>query len=97
MPRKTLTALLPVTLPTDESAYGSLMAATLLANVSEISKAVGNAWILLNNSLMVRVKSVTKKTQSHNVFFLAKSVLANNCSIITTCSISKEKETQTFN
>jgi len=34
IPRKTLTALLPVTLPIDESAYWSLMAATLLANVS---------------------------------------------------------------
>lgn len=36
IPRNTLTALLPVTLPTDESAYSSPMAATLLANVSEI-------------------------------------------------------------
>ena len=35
MPRKTLTALLPVTLPIDESAVGSLIAAPLLANVSE--------------------------------------------------------------
>lgn len=34
MPRNTLTALLPVTLPTDESAYSSWTAATLLANVS---------------------------------------------------------------
>ena len=37
IPRKTLTALLPVTLPTEESAYSSPVAATLLANVSEIS------------------------------------------------------------
>lgn len=35
MPRKTLTALDPVTLPMDASAYWSWMAATLLANVSE--------------------------------------------------------------
>lgn len=34
MPRNTLTALLPVTLPTEASAYLSLRAATLLANVS---------------------------------------------------------------
>ena len=34
-PRNTLTALLPVTLPTDESAVGSPTAAVLLANVSE--------------------------------------------------------------
>lgn len=33
-PRKTFTELLPVTLPMDESAYSSPMAATLLANVS---------------------------------------------------------------
>ena len=33
-PRKTLTELLPVTLPMDESAYSSPTAATLLANVS---------------------------------------------------------------
>ena len=39
MPRKTLTALLPVTLPTDESAYLSPVAATLLANVSVNIKA----------------------------------------------------------
>ena len=38
IPRKTFTALLPVTFPTDESAYSSLMAATLLANVSEKKK-----------------------------------------------------------
>lgn len=35
MPRKTFTALLPVTLPMDASAYWSWVAATLLANVSE--------------------------------------------------------------
>lgn len=35
IPRKTFTALLPVTLPIEESAYLSLTAATLLANVSE--------------------------------------------------------------
>ena len=34
MPRKTLTAFEPVTLPIDASAYWSPMAATLLANVS---------------------------------------------------------------
>lgn len=34
MPRKTLTALEPVTLPMEASAYWSWMAATLLANVS---------------------------------------------------------------
>lgn len=34
MPRKTLTALLPVTLPMEASAYTSWMAAALLANVS---------------------------------------------------------------
>lgn len=34
MPRKTLTALLPVTLPMEASAYWSWMAATLLAKVS---------------------------------------------------------------
>lgn len=34
LPRKTFTALLPVTLPIDESAYLSLIAATLDANVS---------------------------------------------------------------
>lgn len=33
-PKNTLTALLPVTLPIEESAYLSFMAATLLANVS---------------------------------------------------------------
>ena len=36
IPRNTLTALLPVTFPIEESAYLSLMAATLLANVSAI-------------------------------------------------------------
>ena len=36
IPRNTFTALLPVTFPIDESAYRSLMAATLLAKVSEI-------------------------------------------------------------
>lgn len=35
MPRKTLTALEPVTLPMDASAYWSWIAATLLAKVSE--------------------------------------------------------------
>lgn len=35
MPRNTLTALLPVTLPIDESAKGSWVAAVLDANVSE--------------------------------------------------------------
>lgn len=35
MPRNTFTALLPVTLPMEESAYLSPQAATLLANVSE--------------------------------------------------------------
>ena len=34
IPKKTLTALLPVTFPIDASAYSSCMAATLLANVS---------------------------------------------------------------
>lgn len=34
IPRKTFTALLPVTLPMDASAYWSWVAATLLANVS---------------------------------------------------------------
>lgn len=34
MPKKTLTALLPVTLPTELSAVLSCMAATLLAKVS---------------------------------------------------------------
>lgn len=34
MPRKTLTALEPVTFPMEASAYWSWMAATLLANVS---------------------------------------------------------------
>lgn len=34
IPRKTFTALLPVTLPIDASAYWSWVAATLLANVS---------------------------------------------------------------
>jgi len=34
IPRKTLTALLPVTLPTEASAYLSWIAATLLAKVS---------------------------------------------------------------
>lgn len=34
-PRKTFTELLPVTLPIEESAYSSLIAAVLLANVSE--------------------------------------------------------------
>ena len=34
MPRKTLTPLDPVTLPTEASAYRSWTAATLLANVS---------------------------------------------------------------
>lgn len=34
MPKKTLTALEPVTLPIDASAYWSWIAATLLANVS---------------------------------------------------------------
>jgi hypothetical protein len=34
MPRNTFTAFEPVTLPTDESAYLSCTAATLLANVS---------------------------------------------------------------
>mmetsp|Transcript_126123 Transcript_126123/g.315197 ORF Transcript_126123/g.315197 Transcript_126123/m.315197 type:complete len:244 (+) Transcript_126123:199-930(+) len=40
-PRKTLTELLPVTLPTDASAYGSCSAATFDANVSgrEVPKA----------------------------------------------------------
>ena len=33
-PRNTFTELLPVTLPTEESAYSSFIAATLLANVS---------------------------------------------------------------
>ena len=35
IPRNTLTALEPVTLPTEASAYGSPQAATLLAKVSE--------------------------------------------------------------
>jgi len=34
MPKKTFTAFEPVTLPTELSAYLSLIAATLLANVS---------------------------------------------------------------
>lgn len=34
MPRKTFTALLPVTFPMEASAYWSCVAATLLANVS---------------------------------------------------------------
>ena len=34
IPRNTLTALLPVTIPMDESAYLSFCAATLLAKVS---------------------------------------------------------------
>lgn len=34
IPRKTFTALLPVTFPMDASAYWSWVAATLLANVS---------------------------------------------------------------
>lgn len=38
MPRKTLTALEPVTLPIDASAYWSWIAATLLANVSGQTK-----------------------------------------------------------
>ena len=40
IPRKTLTALLPVTFPMEESAYLSFIAATLLANVSEKEKKV---------------------------------------------------------
>lgn len=40
MPRKTLTALLPVTLPMDASAYWSWVAATLLANVSDSRERV---------------------------------------------------------
>lgn len=43
IPRKTLTALLPVTLPTLASAYLSWMAATLLAKVSVEGKG-GNKW-----------------------------------------------------
>lgn len=38
MPRKTLTALEPVTLPMEASAYWSWMAATLLANVSGLER-----------------------------------------------------------
>lgn len=40
IPRKTFTALLPVTLPTLASAYLSCMAATLLANVSDAGKEI---------------------------------------------------------
>lgn len=45
-PKNTLTELLPVTLPMDESAYLSLTAAVLLANVSEIAILMVNtfAW-----------------------------------------------------
>ncbi len=40
MPRKTFTALLPVTLPMEASAYLSWMADTLLANVSDFEGVV---------------------------------------------------------
>lgn len=42
IPRKTFTALLPVTLPMDASAYWSWVAATLLANVSVEEKEKGS-------------------------------------------------------
>lgn len=44
MPRKTLTALLPVTLPMEASAYTSWMAAALLANVSEKRQTDKSWW-----------------------------------------------------
>lgn len=54
MPRNTFTALLPVTLPTEASAYLSWIAATLLANVSNVwmneyeidSRKMENIWAI---------------------------------------------------
>ena len=51
MPRKTFTALLPVTLPMDASAYWSWVAATLLANVSEEEEEKDNERLALYRGL----------------------------------------------
>ena len=53
MPRKTFTALLPVTLPMDASAYWSWVAATLLANVSEEEEKKDNARLATYRGLSV--------------------------------------------
>ena len=61
IPRKTLTALLPVTLPMDASAYLSWTAATLLANVS-----------IDHDGGKKREKNVTKLVEKNGVYWRTK-------------------------
>lgn len=68
MPRNTLTALLPVTFPTDASAYWSCVAATLLAKVSEKKKTVkleneANQLYILTFTFLIQTSAIQECLQ----------------------------------
>lgn len=84
IPKKTFTALLPVTLPMDASAYWSWVAATLLANVSAEEKEKGSdtryfkedCGALEASSLYSRIKSPSGNPGTRRGFCCSRESLS---------------------